>query len=564
MNKRHLIIALCCTLFLKTTLAQAPAETEAHRKARMQWWTEARFGMFIHWGIYSVPAGIYEGKEVPGIGEWIMNKGKIPMAVYQNYATQFNPTKFDANKFVSLAKQAGMKYIVITSKHHDGFAMFKSDASNFNIVDGTPFKRDVIAEMAAACKKYGIKFGLYYSQAQDWNHPGGAANGGYWDPAQNGDMDQYIDKVAVPQMKEILTKYGPISVLWFDTPTGMTPERAARINETLKLQPDIIINNRLGGGFNGDLETPEQYIPATGYPGRNWESCMTINDTWGYKVNDKHFKSTKVLVQNLVDIASKGGNYLLNVGPTAEGLIPEEEVTRLKEVGAWMARNGEAIYGTTHSPFSYLSWGRATQKGQTIYLHVFNWPKDNILHIPIKNEVTDAYALAEPKASMIVKHTANGITLDISNAIRDSMSTVFAIRIKGEPVVPPVPSMGKQVTASSELSAANSAAKAVDGDVATKWAAAKTDTTATLTINLGKSQTISAVALQEGSGKEANIAAYKVEYRDGNEWKLLFDGKKIGRGLLKAITPVTAQVFRLSIVKATPGIQIQEFTLFSE
>jgi alpha-L-fucosidase len=564
MKKHHLLIALCCTLFFKTTMAQAPAETEEHRKARMQWWTEARFGMFIHWGIYSVPAGIYEGKEVPGIGEWIMNKGKIPMAVYQKYAAQFNPVKFNADKFVSLAKQAGMKYLVITSKHHDGFAMFKSDASNFNIVDATPFKRDVIKEMAAACKKYGIKFGLYYSQAQDWNHPGGAANGGNWDPAQKGSMDEYIDKIAVPQMKEILTKYGPISVLWFDTPTDMTPQRAAKVNETLKLQPNIIVNNRLGGGFSGDLETPEQYIPATGFPGRNWETCMTMNDTWGYKVNDKNFKSTKVLVQNLVDIASKGGNYLLNVGPTAEGLIPEEEVIRLKEVGAWMARNGESIYGTTHSPFSYLSWGRATQKGQTIYVHVFNWPKDNMLRIPLTNEVTAVRALAQPKATIPVKHTTNGISLDISSAMRDSMATVFAIQIKGAPMVSPVPSIGKQITASSELGPDNSAAKAIDGSALTKWAAAKTDSTATLTIDLGKPTSIAAVAIQEGSGKESTIAAYKVEYKDGNEWKLLFDGKKIGRGFLKAVTPVNAQLFRLNITKASPGIQVQEFTLFTE
>ena len=355
-------------------MAQAP-ETEAHRQQRMQWWNEARFGMFIHWGIYSVPAGTYDGKQIPGIGEWIMNRGKIPMAVYQQYAKQFNPTKFNAETIVQLAKAAGMRYIVITSKHHDGFAMFKSNASDFNIVDATPFKRDVIAEMAAACKKYGIKFGLYYSQAQDWNHPGGAANGGHWDKAQDGSMDEYIDKIAVPQMKEILTKYGPISVLWFDTPTDMTHDRAAKIYNLLKLQPNIIYNNRLGGGFGGDLETPEQYIPATGLPGKNWESCMTMNDTWGYKSYDHNWKSTKVLIQNLVDIASKGGNYLLNIGPTSEGLVPDASIERLQQIGKWMDVNGDAIHGTTNGPFSYLSWGRSTRKGQTLYLHVFNWPK---------------------------------------------------------------------------------------------------------------------------------------------------------------------------------------------
>ncbi|MBW4889407.1 alpha-L-fucosidase [Mucilaginibacter sp. HMF5004] len=564
MTKRALLIALCCILFFNSTFAQAPAETEEHRKARMQWWTEARFGMFIHWGIYSVPAGIYEGKEIPGIGEWIMNKGKIPMAVYQKYAAQFNPVKFNANKVVALAKAAGMKYIVITSKHHDGFAMFKSDASNFNIVDATPFKRDVILEMAAACKKQGIKFGLYYSQAQDWNHPGGAANGGQWDPAQKGSMDEYIDKVAVPQMKEILTKYGPISVLWFDTPTDMTPERAARVHETLKLQPNIIINNRLGGGFGGDLETPEQFIPATGYPGRNWESCMTINDTWGYKINDKNFKSTKVLVQNLIDIASKGGNYLLNVGPTAEGLIPEEEVTRLKEVGSWMNKNGESIYGTTHSPFSYLGWGRATQKGQTIYLHVFNWPKDGVLKVPLKSDVLDAYPISSRKTSLPVKRIADGVLVNISSIPHDSIATVIGLNIKGEAIAEPAPSVGKPITASSQLNTDNSAAKAVDGSALTKWSAAKADTTATLTIDLGKATNIAAVAIQEGSNKEVNIKEYRVEYQQGGEWKLLFDGKKIGRGFLKTVTPVTAQVFRLNIVKALPGIQIQEFTLFKE
>ena len=457
-----------------------------------------------------------------------------------------------------------MKYIVITSKHHDGFAMFKSNASSFNIVDATPFKRDVIQEMAAACKKYGIKFGLYYSQAQDWNHPGGAANGGYWDPAQNGSMDEYIDKIAVPQMKEILTKYGPISVLWFDTPTNMTPERAAKIQDVLKLQPNIIVNNRLGGGFSGDLETPEQFIPATGFPGRNWETCMTMNDTWGYKKDDKNFKSTKVLVQNLIDIASKGGNYLLNVGPTAEGLIPAEEVTRLQQVGAWMAKNGEAIYGTTHSPFSYLSWGRATQKGQTIYLHVFNWPQNGELHVPLKNTVLNARLLAAPKNRLEVKTSDNGITIKLPATARDSIASVIALQIKGEPVVPPVPSVGKQATASSELNADNSAAKAFDGSALTQWKASPSDTSATLEVNLGKSYNIAAIALQEGNGKQATIKEYRVEYKDGDQWKTLFDGKKIGRGFLKAITPVNAQVFRLNITKASPGIQIQEFTLFNE
>jgi alpha-L-fucosidase len=223
------------------------AQSKTLNDPKMDWWKEARFGMFIHWGLYAVPAGTYEGKQIPGIGEWIMNRGKIPMSVYQTYPTKFNPVKFNADAWVKLASEAGMKYLVITSKHHDGFAMFKSK-DPFNIVDATPFKKDPIKELAEACKKYKIRFGLYYSQAQDWNHPGGAASGGHWDSAQNGSMDKYIDEVAVPQVKEILDAYNP-AIIWWDTPTNMNPERATKLADLLKNRPDIITNNRLGGGY---------------------------------------------------------------------------------------------------------------------------------------------------------------------------------------------------------------------------------------------------------------------------------------------------------------------------
>ncbi len=286
-----------------------------------------------------------------------MNNARIPVAEYRKYVDQFNPTKFNADDWVKVAKDAGMKYIVITSKHHDGFAMFKSN-DPFNIVDATPFKRDVIQELSEAARKQGLRFGLYYSQVQDWNHPGGYANGvrgrrggEHWDPAQEGSIDEYLQNVAGPQVKEILTKYHP-DILWWDTPGPITPAQARPLHELLALQPGIITNNRLGGGFRGDTETPEQNIPATGYPGgRDWETCMTINDTWGYKSTDTNFKSTETLLRNLIDIASKGGNYLLNVGPTAEGLIPQPEIDRLAEMGRWLEVNGEAIYGTGPNPF---------------------------------------------------------------------------------------------------------------------------------------------------------------------------------------------------------------------
>jgi alpha-L-fucosidase len=401
---------------------------------KMKWWKEARFGMFIHWGIYSVPAGEYNGKKNPGIGEWIMNTAKIPVVEYEKYAEQFNPVHFNADDWVKLAKEAGMKYIVITSKHHDGFAMFHSNVSKYNIVDATPFKRDVIAELAAACKKYGMPLGLYYSQAQDWHAKGGAAIGGHWDKDQDGDMDKYLDSISLPQVKEILSNYGDIKILWFDTPENMTPARAAKFMPILKAHPDLIYNNRLGGGVEGDLETPEQFIPATGIPGKNWESCMTMNDTWGFKSYDHNWKSTKTLVHNLVDIASKGGNYLLNVGPSSLGLIPEASVELLKEIGSWTKTNGEAIYGTSASPFKKLGWGRCTHKTvgdkELFYFGVFDFPENGILYIPgLAGKIYKAYPLANKDLSLNVTANGSNPEIEIKPVAKDSLTTIIVAEV---------------------------------------------------------------------------------------------------------------------------------------
>ncbi len=458
MKKKILFViaSICITL---SVFSQQLSKEE-----RMQWWREARFGMFIHWGVYAQFAGVYNGHEqLRGGAEWIMNRSKIPVAEYQAMAKQFNPVKFNAEEWVRLAKNGGMKYIVITAKHHDGFAMFTSKASKWNIVDATPYAKDILKPLAAACKKYGIKLGFYYSQAQDWNNPGGAvsrkatsdgwlnpdsaridaytkAHNGHWDPLQeNASFAEYIDKVAVPQVKELMTNYGEVAVLWWDTPTNMTDDAAIKLQEQLKYQPNIITNDRLKRpNFPGDTKTPEQKIPGLAeLDGKDWETCMTMNGTLGYRTSDNNWKSTETLIHNLCDIASKGGNYLLNIGPKPDGTFPEQSVRSLREIGNWMNINSEAIYATKASPLQPLSWGRCTQKetvdGNTIlYLSVFNWPTDGKLFVPdVKNEPVSAVLIAD-KSTRRITRTAEGIVIDLPANAPDSIASIIKLIVKGK------------------------------------------------------------------------------------------------------------------------------------
>ncbi len=434
-------------------------ETPAEKAARMRWFREARFGMFIHWGLYSIPAGRWDGKEIPGLGEWIMNEASIPVAPYKALAAKFNPTQFSAANIVGLAKAAGQKYIVITSKHHEGFAMFNSRANSFNIVDATPFRRDPLKELAAECRKQDIKLGFYYSQDQDWTAPGGAAYKTdhhqpptfHWDPAQNGSFPDYLHTKAIPQIRELLSNYGEYpAILWFDTPTkDMTPELAGEIVKVLNEHPKLIWNNRLGGGYKGDTETPEQYIPARGYPGRDWESCMTINDTWGYKQDDTNFKSTETLLRNLIDIASKGGNYLLNIGPMATGVVPAPEVERLQQMGKWLDVNGESIYGTRATLFGaeagsfsptekdengkpkfIPSWKwRSTTGRNQIYIQIFEWPGTSFHLDNVPREVTSAYLLADPsKKPLRLRKSGNSLDVSLPAQPLDPIATVVVLK----------------------------------------------------------------------------------------------------------------------------------------
>ncbi|MGC8549963.1 MAG: alpha-L-fucosidase [Acidobacteriaceae bacterium] len=425
----------------------------AQRAERTAWWEEARFGMFIHWGLYAELAGFWQGKEIAGLGEWIMNRAKIPVAEYKKLAATFDPKEFDAHEWVSMAKASGVKYMVITAKHHDGFAMFRSRANRFNIVDATPFHRDPLRELAIACHEEGIRFGFYYSQDQDWTYPGAAAIGGHWDAAQSGSFAKYIHDKAIPQIRELLTNYefadAPAEI-WFDTPTKeMTPQLASEIVRVMNQHPNVLWNNRLGGGYQGDYKTPEQHIPPQGFPGVDWETCMTINDTWGYKRDDTNFKSVETLLWNLIDIASKGGNYLLNVGPTASGVIPEQEQGRMLAMGRWLAVNGEAIYGTHVGPFSkehgaysatqtgkngkpvwVPEWDwRATAKGDKVYVSILDWPGASLKLPALDAKVQGAYMLADPgRTALKFSQDGNGLTVMLPGTQPDPIASVLVLR----------------------------------------------------------------------------------------------------------------------------------------
>ena len=424
--------------------------------SRMSWWREARFGLFIHWGLYAIPAGEWNDRTTHG--EWIRTTAEIPIDEYDRFIGQFNPIKFDADKWVQIAKRAGMKYIVITSKHHDGFSLFDSKYSDFDVMS-TPFKRDILDELATACRKYDLKMCWYYS-IMDWYHPDYLPRRD-WESrsADSAEYDRYVTYMK-NQLKELIENYGDIGVLWFDGEWEGTwnHDYGKDLYDYVRtLQPDIILNNRVdigrsgmagmtsSGGYKGDFGTPEQEIPATGIPGVDWETCMTMNSHWGYNKNDDSWKSSKDLIQKLADISSKGGNFLLNVGPTAEGLFPEESIERLQQIGDWMQVNGESIYGTSASPFRSLDWGRCTQKltsaGSRLFLHVFSWPENGRLVLPgIYNKVERAFLLADEGKDLEAFNEEDNIVIAVPEDQPDPYSTVVALDLIGKPDVddPPV------------------------------------------------------------------------------------------------------------------------------
>lgn len=456
---RKLIISLLTLLSI--ALPGLAADT-LPLSEKMKWWNDAKFGLFVHWGPYSLYGGVYHGyKQTRGGAEWIMNRCKIPVREYRAMASTFNPVHFDADSLVLLAKNAGAKYIVFTSKHHDGFAMFKSDASRFNIVDYTPFNRDIVDELAKACRKHGITLGLYYSQSQDWNNPGGNCarkqmwegwanpdsteindftkkNNGAWDAIQfSKSFNDYFYSVALPQLTELLGRYGDeLGVIFFDTPQQITDKQASDIMDLLKKYPKIIVNDRLKRpNFPGDYKTPEGRVPkADDIKGIYWETCMNIGSSWGYKSWDDKWKSPKEIIRNLITIAARGGNYLLNVGPDSLGDVPGEAVECLAETGRWLKANGEAIYGTQRSGLA-PEWGEVVRKDNakntSLYLCVFDWAQDGKLRLEGDFKVKNATMLAD--GTPLKFSSKNGVvTVNLPSEAPDEVATVIRLDLKNK------------------------------------------------------------------------------------------------------------------------------------
>lgn len=423
-------------------------ETEEEYSARMQWWKDAKYGMFIHFGLYSILGGEYKGQVTPKIAEWIQNTLKIPLADYKKLMKDFNPTQFSADDWVSTAKAAGMKYIVLTAKHHDGFALFNSKVSDYDVMN-TPFNRDIVKELKEACHKQGLKFGLYYSHVIDWENPNAYIGEGElrermntvdFDPTKM-DRATYLKEKSFPQLKEILTNYGTIDIIWFDMGKGLSDDEIRQfVKLARELQPNIIISSRIGDEIAPtdvnkdmlfDFYTPNDNYFTGDQLGIPFEMAGTTNSSWGYRKGDNEWREPKMILTSLIASASRNGNYLLNLGPPATGLMPAQAVKKLKEAGAWLKNHGESVYGTNPSPFPWnYDWGYVTQKPNKLYLNIANWPKDNLIELNgLLTTIDDIHVLGSAKK---LKFTQKGrfLKIELSAVTKDELITTLVLNYK--------------------------------------------------------------------------------------------------------------------------------------
>ena len=536
----------------------APAASQVD-PAALQRWRDARFGMFIHWGPVS-----QTGYEI----SW--SRGThTPIDKYDNLYKTFDPEKFNADEWVSIAKAAGMKYIVLTCKHHDGFCLWPTKQTDYNIAN-TPFKRDIVGELAAACKKQGLPFGCYYSTT-DWYNPDfplTSPDGTVSRPTSN--LDKYTDYLKA-QVRELLTNYGPLFTLWFDYPQKFNAERGQGVIDMARsIQPSIVINNRTGAP--GDYDTPEQQIGAFNRQ-RPWESCMTIARQWAWRPGDP-IKSMKECLQALITSSGGDGNFIFNVGPRPDGQIDPPQVARLKEMGDWLSKYGESIYGTRGGPYEPNKGWVSTCRGNDIYLHILNWTGDSLKLPPLGRKIIKGELLTGGKAD--VKQDADGVTVAVAPSDRQDIDTLVKLELDGPatelaPIATPSGSLalGRPATASSvyQNDPQYVPAKAFDDNPATRWAAADGTGPAWLEIDLGQPTTIASVHIVEGESPGHRglyqIVRFELQYFDQGQWKTFHTRKGIGRNLQLSFKPFQAQRIRLYILSAKRAPSIAEFQIFS-
>lgn len=415
---------------------QSVVKLRAEDAQRGQLFSDGNYAMFIHWGLYSQLANKVDGKTYYGISEWIMHSRRagIPVEEYKQLTKTFNPEKFDAKAIARLAKDAGMKYIIITSKHHDGFAMYHSKCNAFNIVDATPFKRDPMKELSLACKQVGIGFGFYYSHNQDWTFPGGSGGPTVDENGQPATFDDYFVKKCLPQVEEITSEYGPIELVWFDTPGNMPKKYVAQLVEVVrKNQPNALVSGRAGHGLGdyqtlGDMEVPHANVEGM------WESVDTTNDSWAYAWYDEYWKTPKEIMKRLIACVGRGGTYMLNIGPRGDGTVPERAVRSLQAAGQWIQKYPQVVYATDASPWKHaLPWGDVTVRGNKMFLSVFQWPAHGKLYLPgLKTDIQSAQLLGrkEPVTLECIRE-GQWTRLQLPLRAPDKMVSVIELELMG-------------------------------------------------------------------------------------------------------------------------------------